>query len=313
MDLVIFTNSTDGTSDVMLELARECGQSIFRWNVDLWRFYDLSFDGRRFLIRDPAGRSVDLAARETILLWRKPFLDQMEFDGLAPADEYQARLQVREWLNAVVSLAGSQGRVRLVDPHGDRRVPKLFQLQVASEFFLVPGSHFGISGTPDALGSEVIAKPLGDPAVSDGRIFFTQRVDPTELLRPFPWFIQEAVTGGHDVTCVYIFGSCHFFVCDFVRGEDSVDWRVEINTLQQARWKPLQHSRLVEWENATVGLMTRLHLYYGRLDFILREGELLFLECNSNGQFGWLDDRESLDLHREFFSALFCADAAVKT
>jgi hypothetical protein len=312
--LVIFTNSVDGTSDILLDLARDCGQQVIRWNADLWQSYELCFDGHRFLIFDPAGRCIDLSASDTLLLWRKPFLDQMDFGNLriAAADENQARSQIREWLHAVVSLAGLQGRLRLVDPHGDRRVPKLFQLQVACEYFVIPQSQFGISGPQNLPKSDVIVKPLGDPGVSDSRIFYTQRVDLTQLFRPFPWFFQEAVLGGHDVTCVYIFGSCHFFVCDFARENNSVDWRVEINTPLQSKWKPLQHSKIMEWEIATQGLMSRLGLHYGRLDFILRENELLFLECNSNGQFGWLDDADSLNLHREFFLALFSEDAAVK-
>ncbi len=313
--LAILTNSTDGTSDILSKLALECEQRIIRWNVDLWRSYDISFDGQRFLISDPAGRAIDLAANDTVVLWRKPFLDQMGFDGLglSPDDECQARSQIREWLHAVVSLAASQERMRLVDPNGDRRVPKLFQLQLAREYFSVPGSHFGISRPPDVAWSDVVTKPLGDPAVSDGRIFFTRRVDPMQLFRPFPWFLQEALTGGHDVTCVYILGSCHFFVCEFVRGICAVDWRVEINTSRQSRWKPLQHSRLTEWAVATDRLMRRMNLHYGRLDFILIRDNLVFLECNSNGQFGWLDDPHSLYLHREFLSATLSAESAVRT
>lgn len=312
--LAILSSSTDATSDVLVELARECGQDIIRWNVDLWRHYDLSFDGHKFLVSDPVGRTADLAACETILLWRKPFLDQMGFEGLdlRADDESQARSQVREWLHAIVSLAGSEGRLRLVDPHGDRRVPKLFQLQVAHSFFSVPRSHFGISGTQSGLGPNTITKPLGDPSVSDGQIFFTQRVDAMDLFRPFPWFVQDALIGGRDVTCVYILGNCHFYVCEFARNEDAVDWRVEINTQQQSRWQPLQHAHLTRWAEATDGFMRRINLRYGRLDFILQDDDLVFLECNSNGQFGWLDDTKSLSLHREFFSAALRARSAVR-
>ena len=36
--------------------------------------------------------------------------------------------------------------------------------------------------------------------------------------------------------------------------------------------------------------MRRAHLNFGRLDFLRgNDGELYFLEVNSNGQWGWLD------------------------
>jgi len=49
--------------------------------------------------------------------------------------------------------------------------------------------------------------------------------------------------------------------------------------------------------------MQCLGLHYGRLDFILHDDILYFLECNSNGQFGWLDDKNTMALHREFLAA----------
>lgn len=310
--LVILTNSVDGTADALTTLAEEAGQRVFRWNIDLWQQYALSCDGRRWLISDPLGRSIDLSAPESLVLWRKPFLTQMSFEGLALEvdDEIQARRQMEKFLQSVVALAQAECRVRLVEPYADRRVPKLYQLHAAREIYAIPRSHFGTSAAPELPG-QTIAKPLGDPGVGENHIFYTRRVDPEHLFRPFPWFLQEALVGGRDVTCVYIVGRCHFYVCDFARGMESMDWRVEINTESQSEWHKLQHPNLAEWRERTVHFMESLGLYYGRLDFILKEDTLYFLECNSNGQFGWLDDEASLELHREFLSAALRPESAV--
>jgi hypothetical protein len=49
--------------------------------------------------------------------------------------------------------------------------------------------------------------------------------------------------------------------------------------------------------------MRRARLHYGRFDFIVDDDAWWFLECNPNGQYGWLDD-ETLWLHREILAAL---------
>jgi hypothetical protein len=237
----------------------------------------------------------------------------MNFDGLPLdfGDCEQARSQIGQWLQAIVATLKPARRVRLVDPHGDRRLPKLYQLQVASSFFLVPRWHFDVKATPKNLGPMLVTKPLGDPSVGGGKIFYSRYVNGSDLVRPYPWFVQEALIGGHDVTCVHVHGRNHFYVCDFLRSDSAVDWRVEINSTKQSPWRPLAHPRLTSWGLAVNGFMERVNLHYGRLDFILQGDELYFLECNSNGQFGWLDDPRSLRLHREFLAAALDAETAV--
>jgi D-alanine-D-alanine ligase-like ATP-grasp enzyme len=97
-----------------------------------------------------------------------------------------------------------------------------------------------------------------------------------------------------------------------IRNEAAIDWRVEINTANQSIWRRLRHARMTEWESAVNRYMNGVGLHYGRLDFILRDDELFFLECNSNGQFGWLDDMESLALHREFLAAALDSASVVR-
>jgi D-alanine-D-alanine ligase-like ATP-grasp enzyme len=49
--------------------------------------------------------------------------------------------------------------------------------------------------------------------------------------------------------------------------------------------------------------MQEFKLKYGRLDFIEENDSFYFLECNPNGQFGWLDDFNTLYLHNKFVDA----------
>ncbi|MHB8310476.1 MAG: hypothetical protein ACYDCY_08700 [Metallibacterium sp.] len=311
--LLILTNSVDGTCDVLVQIAAESGLQVFRWNVDLWQRYETCFDGQHFWISDPVGRTIDAAATDVFLLWRKPFTDLMRFEELSieTVDCEQAKAQMGQWIQAVVALMMSEGRVRLVEPYADRRLPKLFQLRLAKHYFVVPRSHFSITEQPAGFGPAMVAKPLGNPSVGEQSIFYTRIVSCEELCRPYPWFLQEALVQGRDITCVYIFGRSYFFECEFFRSEDAIDWRVEINSEYQSRWRPMRNNLIPEWEAAVKGYMHLARLHYGRLDFILQGDALNFLECNSNGQFGWLDDMSSLVLHREFLSAALDPASAV--
>lgn len=305
LQLLIPTNSTDGTCDSLVRLLKQRGIPFFRWNIDLWTQYEICSTQDSFNITDPTGRKVDLADPELVLLWRKPFTAQMSFDNLplTADDQAVARIQMGQWLQAIVARVMCEGRIRLIEPFADRRAPKLFQLHEAKHFFAVPYSLFSINATPENFGPTMITKPLGDPSVGESNIFYTRRVNGDELFRPYPWFVQEALVEGADVTCVYINGHSHFFECNFARGENAIDWRAEINTENQSSWHPLQSPRLEEWAANVNGYMIRMGLHYGRLDFIRQNERLFFLECNSNGQFGWLDSPETLWLHNEFLDA----------
>lgn len=303
--LLILTNSADGTCDSLVYLLKQRNLLFFRWNIDLWQNYEISVTPTSFTLTDPTGRKINLGDRNLFLLWRKPFINLMNFDELSVAVEDQnlARDQVRQWLHSVVARMMRDGRVRLVEPYADQRLPKLFQLHEAKHFFYVPQSLFSIDEKPKMFGPMMITKPLGDPSVGDGNIFYTNFINGDDLSRPYPWFVQEALVGGSDITCVYINGRSHFFECDFARSEIAIDWRTEINTESQSSWHPLLSDKIGSWSHDVSSFMTHLGLHYGRLDFILQGDRLFFLECNSNGQFGWLDETGSLPIHSEFLDA----------
>jgi len=303
---LIVTNSADGTSDCLVRLLAQENRMFLRWNIDLWQHYEITVTNHTHSVSDPTGRTIDLADRNTILLWRKPFVDQMNFDGLPIDldDQAFAREQMRWWLYALASKFTNEGRTRLVEPYADLRLPKLYQLDVAGKYFETPRYQFSICGKPLGLGPSTIAKPLGNPSVGSDRIFYTRLISAEELFRPYPWFVQGAIVGGIDMTCLYIHGACHFFECEFIRDHTAVDWRTEINTPEQSPWRLSTCNDIPIWSELVRSYMKRVGLLFGRLDFIYQGGVLYFLEVNSNGQFGWLEDWPKLSLHAEFLKAL---------
>ncbi|MFZ3352453.1 MAG: hypothetical protein WA268_16475 [Xanthobacteraceae bacterium] len=204
------------------------------------------------------------------------------------------RSELRQILLLIDAIFRVRQRTVFIEPYADRRLPKLLQLKIASAFFDVPSYAFSVR--ENFLDDPIIIKPLGDPQVGR-KVFYTTTTLSSSLLRPFPWFSQQAILGGADITCVYLDGDVNFFQCEFIRNQASVDWRREIGSETQSLWNPVCLGN--EIDELTKRLMRKFDLAFGRLDFIKDGEKLYFLECNSNGQFGWLDSSE-LRLHRRF-------------
>jgi hypothetical protein len=298
---LILTNSLDGTSDILVKLCSQSNIPVFRFNIDLYLHYEISFTSTLFHISDPAGRTFDLEEGNTRLLWRKPFLDTLE-SSTDPLVLPIVRGNISAILQTIVHFLKLSHKKPLVEPYFEAELGKLIQLRIAASFFATPDYEFSLQRSV-VFSGEVITKPLRDPGATDGRIFYTSKVEVESLQRPGAWFVQEALIGGADVTGVYIDGKTWFFKCDYQRDDTRIDWRTEINTKTQAKWSSWHEGDNLDLQVRVHKLMTRLGLRYGRLDFILDDkNELWFLECNSNGQFGWLDD-ESLTLHRAFLAS----------
>lgn len=308
--LFVPTNSIDGSADVLAHLCRVQEVGLFRWNIDLWDSYEVDIRHSCFLFRDPTGRQVDILDPSTLVLLRKPILQTVDWPE-ARVDKKVFDGQLIAVIHALTGIASEHGRLRLVEPRASSRLSKLRQLTDAMRWFNVPEYQFSVHG-PSSLSPPLIAKPLSEMELGGGKAFYTTRVDADELERPFPWFLQAAVIGGVDLTCVFIGGSMWFFKSSYHRGERAVDWRLTINTESRVGWQPYDPPGSESLREAVRKVMNHWGLHYGRLDFIEdSEGTVWFLECNPNGQFGFLDD-ESLYLHRAFLDGALSAGSAVR-
>jgi hypothetical protein len=307
MQILILTNSHDGTANIIQDILTKKKQKFFRWNVDLWQKYEIYFDQDHFFIKDPLNNSVSSKSNLKIL-WRKPFIDLMEFKFLKDeennkSDIKYAKSEMKAIIHSIMACTRDKKR-HFIDPIDEHRLPKLKQLNIAKNYFKILSYEFSILEKKISF-KQSITKPLNSAEVGN-KTLFTTKVNQDELSRPYPWFIQDAVTEGRDVTCVYIKGEVFFYYCEYKRGSENIDWRTEINRENQSKWWPLDNKNLEEMKKKVCQLMNELDLNYGRLDFIENKENLYFLEVNPNGQFGWLDfianDKE-LILHNKFLEA----------
>ena len=281
--LLILTNSLDGTAD---EIVRRVGvHRVFRFNIDLWRDYEISLDTRGFILSDPSGRfcrSSDIRAAYL----RKPTFDDPITIPEGGCQEDWLRAQMSYFLQEVYNWCRDNHLVRLVEKGAQQRFGKFSQLRLAQDYFAVPPWVFVRTSNPIVFTEPCITKPLTADFIGDYKLLFTRSVDPSSLDPEYPWLLQEEVAATHDVTVVYVAGRSFAFALDRSSFE-GIDWRTHINRHVLA-WQPWPLTD--DFENRIHKFMGAAGLDFGRLDFLADPSETYFLEVNPNGQWAWLDE-----------------------
>lgn len=133
--------------------------------------------------------------------------------------------------------------------------------------------------------------PFSEPvtSVDTHKFVFVQSIDTEELADGWPWYLQEKVDAKLDVTIAYIGGRCFGMQLDRA-SFDGIDWRKHIGTGTDKLW---EYISLPDWLQAKIhAYMKEMRLDYGRLDFLASKkdfSDIVFLEVNPHGQWGWMD------------------------
>jgi hypothetical protein len=110
----------------------------------------------------------------------------------------------------------------------------------------------------------------------------------------FPWFLQGKYDAAYDLTVVFVDGKQFGFLLD--RGLfPGLDWRKSIGNEQvDSAW--MQVALPPPLQGAITSIMRDLRLRFGRLDLLAKTPdckEVAFLEVNPNGQWAWLDLKQT--------------------
>jgi hypothetical protein len=308
--LLLLTNSIDGTADVLVHLCAERRQPVFRFNIDLWLDYRFAWTPSGFAIRDPSertARSEDVSS----CMWRRPSLqDTPEWRGGTAEDRIATEAELHAVVREIAEWARARGCLRLIEPSAPRRVGRLAQMRVASEFFSVPDWSVGW-GFRWPVGKRMVKRFVPEAlGLRRDRHIFVQSVDAERLSPDFPWLTQEIGRGARDATVLFVNGNCFGFEMRLTRAEFGVeDWRTLSNS-DREQWRPWILSDPVR--QSITAYMQRLGLRFGRLDFLTSDSEITFLEVNPNGQFGWLDEPGEWPLHCAVLEAVLDPQSAVQ-
>lgn len=151
-----------------------------------------------------------------------------------------------------------------------------------------------------------IPTPVGSDSA---RYIYVRSVEAEHLSPEYPWLTQAIGRGARDATVLYVNGTCFGFEMRSTREEYGVeDWRT-LNNINKEHWRQWPLSKPVR--ECIAAYMARIGLRFGRLDFLTSENDLTFLEVNSNGQFGWLDEPATWPLHNAVLEAVLSETSAI--
>jgi hypothetical protein len=281
--ILIISNSWDATSDIVaLRLEGRC----FRLNYDIAGEYSIQIrsDGFDISTQDASIKSCEIES----VYWRKPFNADFSSSNLSGDTIDYVSEEYRYIFLELFNICVSQGAKHLVEPYAERRVGKLRQMQIAEKYFRVPvWSICAQSEAPPVLNSiKCIAKSLSSEPVASGLVMYTSEVTADDIDINYPWFLQEAIDASFDITVCYVDGSIFAYQLDR-RNFSSMDWREHINDRHVMKWEKFEIT--ADDADNIRSLMSDCGLRFGRIDFLLDEQGLCFLEVNPNGQWAWLD------------------------
>lgn len=287
---LVVTSSFDATTDVLLRNSAIPIERIFRLNYDLISDYTISVTPSALTIVDPVGRVADLSSIH------KCYLRKFERKITEKCQDKYADEELWYVIRSIIHQLWSLGHVVLVEPGAETtRLDKLTQLRIACRYFPIADWEFCFRSR-SAFTSSVVVKSLSRGKIGE-QVLYANRVEPAELDVQWPWFQQEIVEAEYDVTVVYVRGKQFTYRLDRrqIVASGRVDWKSDRAAKGLQTWEYIE---LPESVSARISsFMQEIKLDFGRLDFLMRKnGELVFLEVNPNGQFAWLDLEDSRGL-----------------
>lgn len=211
-------------------------------------------------------------------------------------------LQDKYWLNNVYRIREAEN--------------KIYQLQIAKKIgFEIPIST--ISNVVDSIKESIkncdndcIVKPIKTGNMKDEetpKVIFTSKIEndivsESERIQSFPIFLQKNVHKKYDLRCIVV-GEKVFAaqIESQAVKEAQIDWRRSNEYLEHKI-----HELPMYIEKLCIQMTKQLNLNYSAIDLILNEqGDYIFLECNPNGQWAWLEKRLGFPISNSIVDMLF--------
>ena len=280
--LLLITGSSDGTSD---SVCRKLGNKVFRFNHDLFSEYSFQFTPNKWQISNPLGHTLSSENISSCLWWKAFNFDLVDQDNFVVEEVKYIFRELYAWCRLRKLTKGNP-----YDFHNT--LGKVNLLDIASKFFVVPETliSFQCAGVKSLKKSPIVAKSLSSALTNNKASLLTTEVDTSRLDPKFPWYLQEKVESDFDITVV-VCGEKLFAYERTRKNLKGLDWRGEQTFNPDIReWDKLQ---LMQDEiNNIKAFCSSIKVNWGRLDFMKRDGELVFLEYNANGQWMFLDYHE---------------------
>lgn len=257
---------------------------------------------------------------DNVLVWNRPKIIPHTALYIRGGDAASADYAAQEWL-ALYRLIGGLHGERTVNPLSAMRcLVKPYQQVIAARAgfhvpaTLVTNDRDSVLAFQCASASGLILKSLSGamikPAGEGGAHccnVMTMRISGSDLesaseaeLAYCPHFFQDEIRKSHELRVVVVGEHVHAFRIDSqARKSSEVDWRKGTDLIEYA-----PHALDAGVEAKIRAFMRWMGLFTGSIDLIVnRDGQTWFVECNPDGQWGWLDDIVSGAITRAFADA----------
>ena len=278
----ICTCSQDATVDILSPLLGD----VFRFNIDKRQDYSWDFSKENFKLTNLKTREkIDSTSFSSFYLRKPLYLDAIDVPREGCLENW-CREEVNALFEDFYGLCEARGQTVLVNCRS-QRCGKLQQLLLAERYFKVANWHFCIGELPtETKNGHWVAKGITGTPIGKNKAFFVKEVVTSSLDMSYPWFLQEKIIGEEEVTVVYVDGEIFAYSYPRVSIKDCDDVR-KATLEDSARWEPCLLGD--DDRSAICAFIKEAGYRFGRFDFIRKDGELWFLELNSNGQWIWLD------------------------
>ena len=315
--VLLITNKQDITVDFIVRELKAQKCPYYRLNTeDIPTIVHVQFDvdnGNYILYDTIKQESLSLSDISSVY-FRRPEIATLE--NIPKLDSYERNYLRLELATLLEGIYKSLRNVYWInDVYKIREAEnKLYQLQIAQEIgFKIPrtviaNEHKLLKQTMEAFQGDCIIKPIrsGNMGYADGRkVIFTSMVDPEnftpERITAFPVYLQENIHKTCDTRCIVVGSRVFAASIDSQRSEDGkVDWR--------KAHEYLPHYKIDlpdEIQRKAIALTQRLELTYSAIDLVLSTNrEYIFLECNPNGQWAWIENRLGYPISKRIVSLL---------
>ncbi|GAA3144503.1 ATP-grasp ribosomal peptide maturase [Kribbella aluminosa] len=290
---LVLTNPNDVTADLVVQKLQRSGAQVLRCDaadfpmaITLEAYHE---DGWVGVIKH-ADRVVDLADIRGIYC-RRPAAFRLPADMTDDEQEFATSEAQAGFTGVLMALP-----CRWINHPAAERIAsyKPYQLRLASASGLVTPRSI-ITNNPTAArtfaseaGRQVIYKGIGrdfaNSPVSTPAVRFVAPDEIDDSVRLTAHLFQEFVPKRHDIRLIVVGSQLFAVEIHAHSSQAALDWRTDYDALTYKHAQVPDEIRV-----GVAGLMTRLDLVFGVLDFVVGpDGRWYFLEINANGQWAWL-------------------------
>lgn len=316
--ILILTNKDDITVDFIIRELVNQNIQYYRLNTeDIPNDIDINFnvDKGKFLLHDK-NKNIDINLQDIeAVYFRRAEINKFNYvTNISEQERNYLRsemafvlegiykvLRNKFWLNNIYNIRDAEN--------------KIYQLQLAQEVgFEIPAStisnqFFSVNQFVNKCNRDCIIKPIKTGNMKDitnPKVIFTSKLDSTmqdniDRVEAFPLFIQKNIHKRYDLRCIVVDDEVFVAEIDSQNDRDSlIDWRRAKSYLEHR-----EHLLPLQIKSMCIQMTKKLKLNYSAIDLILDEnGNYIFLECNPNGQWAWLEKRLNFPISKKIVRIL---------